>query len=56
MSDPPNWRASATPASYGVAGSCVVEMTTTGARPGVDGVCGVDVGGTGQKAHISRGA
>ena len=41
---------------YGVAGSWVVETTTTLPGPGELAGCGVDVGGTGHIAHTSRGA
>jgi hypothetical protein len=42
------------PGLIGVAGSCVVEITITVASPGVCGRWGPLVGGTGQKAQLSR--
>src|SRR6201991_502228 len=56
ISAAPIWRARSIPAWYGVAGSCVVETTTTLPGPGEEAGCGVDVGGTGHIAHRSRGA
>ena len=39
-----------------MAGSPVVDTTTTGGRPATCGRCGVLVGGTGQNTHLSRAA
>ena len=56
ISDAPIWRARSTPAAYGVAGSRVVDTTTTFPGPGDVAGCGADVGGTGHIAQMSRGA
>ena len=51
ISDASSCRARSTPAWYGVAGSWVVDTTTTLPGPGEPAGCGVDVGGTG---HMRR--
>ncbi|SKU47302.1 Uncharacterised protein [Mycobacteroides abscessus subsp. abscessus] len=48
--------ASSTPAWYGVAGSYVVETTSSLGSPAAWMGCGLLVGGTGQNAHTPSGA
>lgn len=52
----PSWRAKTTPAWYSVAGSCVVDTTTT--WPGAAGAAGAGAQGrgTGQNEQMSRSA